>query len=164
MGHCSLLLGPGAHKVLYVSSKSLFPQSCVRSGGFMVGLMTTSSKRVYAIPRATAPRAPAPTDPYLHRRHSIIVLAQSLWGPWVLMCTRFVRSLQVSLAGMGFDSKPNFAPFTILLGLLLCPWIWGIFFHGIQHSSVDSCSTASCNFRVLTGEDECMSFYSTILE
>ena len=30
-GHCSILLGPGAHKVLFVSSKSLFPQSCVIS-------------------------------------------------------------------------------------------------------------------------------------
>ena len=27
-GHCSFLLGPGAHKVLFVPSKSLFPQSC----------------------------------------------------------------------------------------------------------------------------------------
>ena len=35
-------------------------QSCVSSGGSMVGLMVTSSKRVYAIPRSTAPRAPAP--------------------------------------------------------------------------------------------------------
>ena len=30
-GHCSLLLGPGVHKVLSVPSKSLFPQSCVSS-------------------------------------------------------------------------------------------------------------------------------------
>ena len=30
-GHCSFLLGPGAHKVLFVLSKSLFPQSCVMS-------------------------------------------------------------------------------------------------------------------------------------
>ena len=36
-GHCSFLLGPGAHKVLFVPSKSLFPQSCVSSGGSMVG-------------------------------------------------------------------------------------------------------------------------------
>ena len=27
-GHCSFLLGPGVHKVLFVPSKSLFPQSC----------------------------------------------------------------------------------------------------------------------------------------
>ena len=29
---------------------------------------------------------------------------------------------------MGFDTKCDFAPPTILLGLLLCPWAWGIFF------------------------------------
>ena len=34
-GHCSFLLG--AHQVLFVPSKSLFPQSCVSSGGSMVG-------------------------------------------------------------------------------------------------------------------------------
>ena len=36
-GHCSFLLGPGAHKVLFVPFKSLFPQSCVSSGGSTVG-------------------------------------------------------------------------------------------------------------------------------
>ena len=35
--HCSFLLGPGVHKILFVPSKSLFPQSCVSSGGSMVG-------------------------------------------------------------------------------------------------------------------------------
>ena len=50
----------GAHNVLFVLSKSLFPQSCVSSCGSVVGLMATSSKRVYAIPRSAAPRAPAP--------------------------------------------------------------------------------------------------------
>ena len=58
-GHCSLLLGPGAHKVLFVPSRSLFPHSCVSSGSSMVGLMATSSKRTYAIPRSTAPITPA---------------------------------------------------------------------------------------------------------
>ena len=59
-GHCSFLLHSGVHKVLFVPSKSLFPPSCVSSGGSMVGLMVTSSKRAYAIPRSIAPRAPAP--------------------------------------------------------------------------------------------------------
>ena len=59
-GHCSFLLGPGVHKVLFVPSKSLFPQSCVSSCVSMVGLMVTYSKRAYAIPRSTAPRVPAP--------------------------------------------------------------------------------------------------------
>ena len=58
--NCSFLLGPGAHNVLFVPSKSLFPQSCVSSGDSMVVLMATSSKRTYAIPRLTAPRVPAP--------------------------------------------------------------------------------------------------------
>ena len=62
-GHFSFLLGPGVHKVLFVPSKGLFPQSCISSGGFMVGLMATSSKRTYAIPRSASSRAPAPVDP-----------------------------------------------------------------------------------------------------
>ena len=44
-GHCSFLLDPGAHKLLLVPSKSLFPQSCASSGYSIVGLMATSSKR-----------------------------------------------------------------------------------------------------------------------
>ena len=106
--------------------------NCVSSGGSMVGLMVTSSKRVYAIPSFTAPRAPAlqpsTADLYRGRRHSNTVLAQSQWGLWVLVCTRFVWALQASLAGMGFNSKHDFALPAILLGLLLCPWTQGTFF------------------------------------
>ena len=35
-------------------------QSCISSGSSMVGLMVTSSKRAYALPRFAAPRAPDP--------------------------------------------------------------------------------------------------------
>ena len=59
-GHCSFLLDPGAHKFLFVPSKSLFPQTYVSSGGSMIGLMVTFSKKAYAIPRSTAPKAPIP--------------------------------------------------------------------------------------------------------
>ena len=63
-------------------------------GSSIVGLMATSSKRVYAILRSAEPRAPVPwqstANLYLHRRHSNTVLAQSLWGRWVLLCTKFV--------------------------------------------------------------------------
>ena len=57
----SLLLspGPGAHKVLFVPSKRLFPQTCETSGSSIVGLTATSSKRTYVTPRSAAPRAPA---------------------------------------------------------------------------------------------------------
>ena len=37
------------------------------------------------------------------------------------------------------------------------------FFGGFQYPPVNGCSTASCNFGVLTGGDEHMSFYSAIL-
>ena len=65
---------------------------------------------------------------------------------------------------MGLDSKCNFAPPTVLLGLLLCPWNWGIFFFGgLQHFPVHGCSAASCKFGVHTGEDEHITFYSSVL-
>ena len=59
-GQCYFLLGLGAHKVLFVPSKSLFSYSCVSSGRSEVGLMVTFVKRAYAIPRSTAVRAPVP--------------------------------------------------------------------------------------------------------
>ena len=36
---------------------------------------------------------------------------------------------------MGFDSKHKFTPPTVLLGLLLCPWLWGISSQPLQHVS-----------------------------
>ena len=68
--YCSFLLGTGAQGSV-VPSKSLFCQSCVSSGGSMVGLMVTSSKRAYTTPRSAASR-PLPlwqttADLYLHR-------------------------------------------------------------------------------------------------
>ena len=49
-GHCSFLLDPGVQKVLFVLSKSLFPQSCVSSGGSVLGLMVTSSRGLMPCP------------------------------------------------------------------------------------------------------------------
>ena len=95
LGHCSLLLGPGVYKLLFVPSKSLFPQSCVSSGISMVGLMATSSKRAYAIPRCAAPRTPSPMDrPLL--THTSAGDTQTLKGRsgsvsvGLLLCTGFV--------------------------------------------------------------------------
>ena len=98
----------------------------------MVGLMATSSKRAYASHRQvcctqrTLSLWQTTANPCLHGRRSNTVLSQPLWGPWVLVCKRFVCVLWASPAGIGFDSKCEFAPPTILLGLLLCPWMWGI--------------------------------------
>ena len=98
--HCSSLLDPGANKVLFVPSKSLFSQSCVSSSGSLVGLMATSSKRAYAIPKSAAPRAPAPAavhcwpiPPQEMLKHSSVSVSVGLWG---LVCTRFVCALSVS--------------------------------------------------------------------
>ena len=56
--------------------------------------MATSSKRAYATPRSTAPRAPTmlqtTADLHLLRRYPNTVLAQSLLGLWVLVHTRCV--------------------------------------------------------------------------
>ena len=69
-GHCSFLLGPGAHKVLFVPSKRLFPQSCVNSHSSMVGLMATSSKRAYAITQVCCTQSPCPRGRLLLTRNS----------------------------------------------------------------------------------------------
>ena len=141
--------------------------------GCMVGLVVTSSKKAYAtacVTQVAEPRIPAPWGRPLLTRNSTgdlntgLVQSCGVSGSW---CSPgFVWAFWVSLVGMGFDSKCDFSPSTILLGLLLCPWTWGIFFFfffgGIQHSPVNDCSAVSCNFGVLTEEDEWISFYSVI--
>ena len=62
----SLLLSPGSWYVQgsVCAHQELVSQSCVSSGGSMVGSVATSSKRACAIPRSTAPRALVP--PVVH--------------------------------------------------------------------------------------------------
>ena len=127
-GHCSFLLGPGAHSVMFVPSKSLFTQSCISSGGSMVGLMATSSKRAYTIPRSTAPRAPAPAaarccsvPPQRTLKHSSASVSVGSLVPGVHKAC--LSPLSVS-GGYGFDSKCNFTPptyFSISYGRLYLP-------------------------------------------
>ena len=129
-GHCSFLLGPLAYKLLFVPSQSLFPQFCVTSGGSMVGLMVTYSKRAYAIRTPRAPPLQQTTaDPDLCRRRQM-QFCLSLCGFLGLAHTRSVGALWASLAGMGFDSKCE---------LPLLPSCWGFSFalgHGVSpHSS-----------------------------
>ena len=63
-------------------------QSCVSSGCSTVGLMETSSKRAYAIPRSKAPRAPAPAavhcwpvPPQETLKHSFVSVSVGSLGP-----------------------------------------------------------------------------------
>ena len=93
--HCSFLLGS------VCALQEPISQSCVSSGSPMVGLVATSSKRAYAIPKSAAPSPSllcpeslplwqSTADLYLHRRCSNTFQSQSLWGLWVLVHTRFV--------------------------------------------------------------------------
>ena len=67
---------------------------------------------------------------------------------------------------MGFDSTRDFVlPPTILLGFsfaLGCRVSFFFFFGGIQHFPVNGGLAVNWNFGILTGEDECMSFYHAI--
>ena len=112
-GHCSFLLGPGAHRVLFVPSKCLFPQSCVSSVSSMVGLMVTSN-RAYATARSAVPRAPAPCSRPLLTRTSVGD-TQTLKG----------RSNSVSV---GFPGAHNvlFEPSESLW------WVWGLILNVIS--------------------------------
>ena len=86
----SLLLSPGSwctRGSVCVLRKSV-SQSCVHSGGSLVGLMVTSSKRAYAIPRSAAPRAsvPAtghcwPVPPQETVTHSSVSVSVASLGP-----------------------------------------------------------------------------------
>ena len=101
-------------------------------------------------------------DPLLHRRYSNTVLSQSLWGLWVLVRTKFVWALRVSLEGMGLDSKHNFTPPTILLGCLFpLPLDVGYLF--LVGSNIFQSTVVQQQVGVLAGEDELTSFYSSIL-
>ena len=138
--HCSFILSPSVPKVLFMPSQSLFPQSCVSCGGSVVGYWWPPSRGLMLYPDLLYPEPlplqQATADLYLHWRHPNIVLAQSLWDPWILVYTSFVWALWMSLAGMGFDAKCDFTPPTILLGLLLCPWTWVISSQMLQRPNI----------------------------
>ena len=89
------------------------------------------------------------------------------WG-WKLSqeCENFfgiivLLSVDHPPGGYGIWFDRDCTPPTILLGLLLCLWTWGISSFGeFQHPPANGCSTAYCNFGALPGGDECTSFYS----
>ena len=151
-GHCSFLLGASVYMVLFVPFKGQFPQSCVSSGGSMVGLMVISSKRAYAIPRSAAPRAlpagQATANPYFCRRHQTQIWL-SLCGFSGFWCTQGLFAPSECLSLVWVLILNIILPPYCLAGLLLCPGTWGIFFGGIQHFPVDCCSAASCNLEFL---------------
>ena len=153
-GHCSFLLHPGAHKVLFVPSKSLLPQSWVSSSGSMVGLMATFFKKACAVTQVCCTQHPC--------RCSRPLLTCTSAGDtqtqfWLSLC---------EVSG-SWCTHSLFEPFeclwrvwglilSVILPLLLSCWgfsfalVRGVsFFGGIQHSPLNGCPAASCNFGVL---------------
>ena len=136
-GHCSFLLGPGAHNALFVPSKSLFPVLCkfwqlydgVNGDLLQKGLCHT---QVYCTQR------PCPcSSPLLTCISAEDTQTQFCLSLWVLVHTRFFETSEfknaVPLAGTAFESKCAFAPLTIFLGPLLCIWMCDISSKSLQH-------------------------------
>ena len=135
----------------------------------MVRLIVTSSKRAYAtywVTQICCTHSPCP--------HGRPLLIRASSGN---MQTFKGRSVLLSLGSLGPGAhKVLFEPSKHLW------WVWGLilnaillllpsccgfsfalghgvsFLGGIQHSPVDGCSVASCNFGVFIGEDELTSF------
>ena len=142
--------------------------------GFMVGLMATSSKRTY--PTCCASQFCCSQSPCPHNRplltHASAGDTQTLKG----MARSLVGSLGPGAHKVLFEpSEHLWRVWGLILNVIspLLPSCWGFsfalgcgvsFFGGIQYSPFNGCSAAGCNFGVLTGEDEPMSFNSAILE
>ena len=148
-------------------------------GGSMLWLMVTSSKRAYVPPgwhRSAATRAPAPTaghcwpvPPQETLKYTKASLAQSLWGLWILVHTRFcfepsdyLWQVWGLILNMSLPFLSSCRGFSFALGLGYCVCVC-VCVCVIQHSPVNGCSEVICNFGVITGKDECTSFYSDIL-
>ena len=65
--------------------------------------------------------------------------------------------------GYGIWFYCDCAPSTVSLQLLLCLWMWGIFFGEFQCLPVNDCSAVSCDSSALARGNERTSFYSAVL-
>ena len=118
----SLLLSPGSWCTRFCCAlQESISQSCVSSGSSMVGLMVTSSKRAYAIPKSAVPRAPVPVADHCQPVSPQGTLCLSLCG---VPGSWYMQDLFEPSAHLWPEHE--FALLTILLGLLLCPWMWDI--------------------------------------
>ena len=137
-GHSQSSLGQSFVESLLLSSGSWYAQGFVCALQESVSLVLCKFWGLYGgvmpypglLHPEPLPLRQATADLYLCRKHLNTVLVQSLWELWVLVCTSFVWALWAFLVGMGFDSKHDFSPPTVSLGLLLCSWTCGIFLMG----------------------------------
>ena len=83
---------------------------------------------------------------------------------WVDFCGIMVlQFVSHPPSGYGIWFYHDCTPPNLSLWLLLCLWMWGIFFHEFHFLPVDDCSAVSCDFGALTRGSERMSFYYAIL-
>ena len=167
-GYRSLLLGPGVHKVLFVRSKPLFPQSCVSSVHSMVGWWRPPPRGLCHI-RVYCTQSPCPCGRPLLPLTSARDTQTQFWlrlcgvsGSWCAQCL-FEPSEHLWWAwGLILNVisplLPSYWDFSLAVGCGVSFFWWD------PTSPVNGCSAASCHFGVLAGEDGHMSFYSTILE
>ena len=96
-------------------------------------------------------------------------LGSLMWGPerslqWVDFCgISVLQSVSHPPSSYGIWLYCDCTPPTFSLWLLLCLWMWGIFFGEFQCLPVNDCPAASCDSGVLARGIESMSFYSAIL-
>ena len=96
-------------------------------------------------------------------------LGSLTWGSerslqWVDFCgINVLQSVSHQPSGYGIWFYCDFAPPTVSLWLLLCLWMWGIFFGEFQCLPVSDCPAATCDSGILTWGSESTSFFSTIL-
>ena len=97
------------------------------------------------------------------------MLGSLRWGSdpslqWVDFCGNIVlQSVSHPPSSYGIWFYCDCAPPTVSLQLLLCLWMWGIFFGEFQCLPVDDCPAVSCDSGALARGSERTSFYSAIL-
>ena len=64
-------------------------------------------------------------------------------------------------SGTGFDIKPDFASPTILLGLRLCSWMWGVFSRSFQHHTSSAPMPTICWGFSILGRRVCPQSHSS---
>ena len=126
-GHCSFLLGPCAQSSVCTLQESIF-QSCVSSVISMVGLMVTSSKRAYAMPRSAAARAPVPVavhcwlvHPQDTLKHNSVSLSVGSLGPDVHKFCLSPLSVSGGIQNMNVPLLPSCWGFSFDFGHRVSP-------------------------------------------
>ena len=92
-------------------------------------------------------------------------LGSLMWGSepslqWVDFCgISVLQSVSHPCSSYGIWFYSDCAPPTVSLWLLLCLWMWDIFFGEFQCPHVDDCPATSCDSGVLARGSESTSFY-----